>query len=127
MSEVRYGRELLRGSLELMVLSDLSRGERYGYQILTSLRERSDGRIDLKAGTLYPILHKLEREKCVRCRWDDSTGRDRKFYALTDAGRKRLADDAREWLDYAACVRQFLRPVTDAIQANPPTERPAGG
>lgn len=124
---LRYGRELLRGSLELMVLSDLGRGERYGYQILTSLRERSDGRVDLKAGTLYPILHKLEREKCVRCRWDDSSGRDRKFYELTDIGRKRLEDDAREWLDYAACVKRFLRPVVEALHPGPAPENPSAG
>ncbi|MBU0639204.1 MAG: PadR family transcriptional regulator [Planctomycetes bacterium] len=103
-----FGRDLLRGSLELMVLSDLNGSSRYGYQILSCLRGRSDGRIDLKAGTLYPILHKLERGGCVRSWWDDSTGRDRKWYALTDKGRRRLERDTCEWLDYAACVRGIL-------------------
>lgn len=106
-----FGRDLLRGSLELMVLSELSSGSRYGYQILASLRRRSDGRIDLKAGTLYPILHKLEKGGSVRSWWDDSAGRDRKWYTLTDKGRNRLERDAREWMDYAACVRGILRPV----------------
>ena len=103
-----FARDLLRGSLDLMVLSDLREESRYGYQILTSLRERSGGRVDLKAGTLYPILHKLERDKCVRTWWDKSAGRDRKWYALTAKGRRRLEADAREWLDYARCVRSML-------------------
>lgn len=106
-----FTRDLLRGSLDLMVLSELSAGERYGYQILAALRRQSEGRIDLKAGTLYPILHKLERNRCVRSWWDDSGSRDRKWYALTEKGRGQLEHQAREWLDYAACVRAMLRPV----------------
>ncbi|MCG3129064.1 MAG: hypothetical protein CHACPFDD_03973 [Phycisphaerae bacterium] len=103
-----FSRDLLRGSLDLVVLAELSCGERYGYQILSALRARSGGRIDLKAGTLYPILHKLERDGCVRSRWDESAGRDRKWYGLTEKGRGRLAENTREWLDYARCVRGML-------------------
>ena len=113
-----FGRELLRGSLELMVLSELDDGDCYGYQILAALRERSDGRIDIKAGTLYPILHKLERQRSVKTRWEDSTGRDRKWYALTAKGRRQLERDAREWLDYAACVRGMLGRAL-SVDANP--------
>lgn len=116
---VAFARDLLRGSLELVILSELSGGSAYGYQILTSLRRRSDGRIDLKAGTLYPILHKLERNACLRCRWDDSTGRDRKWYVLTEKGKRRLERDARDWIDYATCVRRILRPVIDASAPRP--------
>lgn len=103
-----FSRDLLRGSLDLMVLSDLKRGARYGYQILASLRERSDGRVELKAGTLYPILHKLERDGCVRSWWDDASGRDRKWYALTEKGAQRAECDARAWADYTDCVRRIL-------------------
>lgn len=103
-----FSRDLLRGSLDLMVLSDLKSGPRYGYQILASLRERSAGRVDLKAGTLYPILHKLEADGCVRSWWDDASGRDRKWYALTDRGAARVEADAAQWRDYAACVWQML-------------------
>jgi PadR family transcriptional regulator PadR len=104
-----FTRDLLRGSLELMVLSDLGERNRYGYQILTSLRERSGGRVDLKAGTLYPILHKLEDDGAVRSWWDDSSGRDRKWYALTEKGQERLRCDAREWQSYSDCVQSMLR------------------
>lgn len=118
-----FGRDLLRGSLDLMILSNLSGGERYGYQILSDLRDQSRGKVDLKAGTLYPLLHKLEAEGCVQSRWDDSTGRDRKWYSITEKGRHRLAADAREWLDYAACVRGMLAPLLG--KADEPRATPA--
>lgn len=102
-----------------MVLSDIGRGPRYGYQILQSLRAHTDGRVAIKAGTLYPILHKLERDGCVQATWDDSAGRDRKWYTLTEKGRQRLAASAREWLDYAACVRSMLRPGTGDAPGTP--------
>jgi DNA-binding PadR family transcriptional regulator len=94
-----------------MVLAELGGGSRYGYQILTALRDRSAGRIDLKAGTLYPILHKLERAGRVRSWWDEGGGRERKWYALTEKGAQQLQSDAREWLDYVRCVRALLGPV----------------
>lgn len=105
--------ELMRGSLELMVLSVLSDGSKYGYLIQQSLRNASDELVDLKAGTLYPILHKLETKKMVRCRWDDSTGRRRKWYELTAAGKKQLKVRVDEWQAYVECLRRVLGPLVD--------------
>jgi PadR family transcriptional regulator, regulatory protein PadR len=110
----RLDPELMRGSLDLMVLSVLSGGPGYGYSIAQSLRETSEGLIDVKAGTLYPLLHRLEADKLVRCQWDDTTGRRRKWYELTAKGRRRLDKQAREWERYAACLRRVLTPVLDA-------------
>jgi PadR family transcriptional regulator PadR len=104
----RFQKDLLRGSLDLMVLSVLAGGKKYGYLIQKEVREASGARVDLQAGTLYPLLHKLEDERLVRSSWDDSTGRQRKWYELTAAGRKRLTAQAQEWADYAACIRQLL-------------------
>lgn len=111
-------REILRGSLELVVLSELLSEPNYGYQILRSLHRHSDGRLDLKAGTLYPLLHKLEKQGSVRSWWENAGGRDRKWYALTDKGRRRLQADAQTWADYAACVQRFLRPILGQAAAN---------
>ena len=104
----KFERELLRGSLDLMVLSVLAGGKRYGYLIQKHVREASGGRVDLPAGTRYPLLHRLEDDRLIRSSWEASTGRDRKWYELTAAGRKRLASQAQEWADYAACIRQVL-------------------
>ncbi|NQV26847.1 MAG: helix-turn-helix transcriptional regulator [Rhodopirellula sp.] len=105
--------ELMRGSLELMVLSVLADGSKYGYLIQQRLRDASDDRVELKAGTLYPILHKLETKKLVRSRWDDSTGRRRKWYELTAAGKKQLKVRVDEWQAYVECLRRVLGPLAD--------------
>ena len=104
----KFQRELLRGSLDLMVLSVLAGGKKYGYLIQKQLRETSGQRVELAAGTLYPILHKLEDDKLIRSSWDETTGRKRKWYELTAAGQRRLKAQAAEWLDYADCIRRLL-------------------
>ena len=83
----RFQRDLLRGSLDLMVLSVLMDGSQYGYLIQKKIRDASGGRVELKAGTLYPLLHRLDADKLIRSRWDDSTGRRRKWYELTASSR----------------------------------------
>jgi PadR family transcriptional regulator, regulatory protein PadR len=85
-----FQRDLLRGSWDLMILSVLAGGKKYGYLIQKELRDVSQGRAELQAGTLYPILHRLEQEKLIRSFWDDESGRKRKWYQLTAAGQKRL-------------------------------------
>ena len=104
----KFQRDLVRGSLDLMVLSVLAGGKKYGYLIQKEVREASRARVDLQAGTLYPLLHKLEDERLVKSSWDDSTGRKRKWYDLTAAGKRRLSAQAQEWVDYAECIRQLL-------------------
>ena len=104
----KFQRDLLRGSLDLMVLSVLAGGKKYGYLIQKEVREASGARVELPAGTLYPLLHRLEDDGLIRSSWDDSTGRDRKWYGLTAAGKKRLSAQAQEWADYAACIKQIL-------------------
>lgn len=104
----RFGRDLVRGSLDLVVLSVLAGGKKYGYLIQKEVREASSARVDLAAGTLYPLLHKLEDDGLVKSSWDSGSGRERKWYELTAAGKRRLTAQAQEWADYAACIRQLL-------------------
>ncbi len=106
--------EFLRGNLDLMVLSVLADGSKYGYLVQQRLREAADSHLDVPAGTLYPLLHRLEADKLVRTKWETSTGRRRKWYELTAAGRRRLEQQARAWHDYAACLRQLLAPIVAA-------------
>ena len=107
----KFGPELMRGSLDLMVLSVLSAEPKYGYLIGQSLREASRGMIDVKAGTMYPLLHRLEDDKLIKCRWDDSTGRRRKWYELTTAGHRRLKQQANQWYEYSQCLMEMLKPI----------------
>lgn len=103
--------ELLRGSLELMVLSTLAEGKKYGYLIQSTLWESSREAVEIKAGTLYPILHKLEKDGLVKSHWEDTTGRRRKWYELTAAGQKQLKRRTDEWCQYVECLRRILGPL----------------
>ncbi len=108
-------RELVRGSVELMVLSVLVDDAKYGYLIQKRVADASDGLIQLKAGTLYPLLHRLEAEGLIRAKWEKSTGRDRKWYELTAAGRRRLHTQAGQWQALARCVEKLVDPAVAAL------------
>jgi DNA-binding PadR family transcriptional regulator len=106
-------RELLRGSLDLMVLSALADEPKYGYLIQRRIAQASSGQVKLQAGTLYPLLHRLEAGKLIRARWDDASGRRRKWYELSAAGRRRLKHDALQWTRYVECLQGLLAPVLE--------------
>lgn len=112
--------ELLRGSLDLMILSALSDGPMYGYSIQKRLAEASQDAVQLQAGTLYPILHRLESDKLIRSRWEKSTGRPRKWYELTAAGTRRLHQQAYKWHAYVACLKQLLPSMSALSNAGAP-------
>ena len=102
---------LLAGSTGMLLLKLLEEGDMYGYQMIDTLRRRSDHTFDLKAGTLYPLLHTLEQQGWVTAReqsGSDNTARPRRYYALTEAGRGQLAQKEAEWRTYAAAVTQVL-------------------
>lgn len=121
-----FDRDLLRGSLDLMVLSVLADGPAYGYLIQKRIGDSSAGRVNLQAGTLYPLLHRLEADGALRTRMDSSTGRDRKWYQLTAAGRRRMHRQAVEWHEYAQCMRDLVRPILAALpDSDTPTVSPA--
>ena len=107
----RFQRELIRGSLDLMVLSVLADKSQYGYAIQKQIRDASSEQVKLPAGTLYPLLHRLEDERLIRSRWEKSTGRPRKWYEITAAGRKQLASQAKQWQSYSQCVERLLTMV----------------
>ena len=111
----RMGPDLLRGSLDLMVLSLLARGSTYGYQLQQSLREASGDLVQVQAGTLYPLLHRLEADGLIHSQWDDSTGRRRKWYELTKKGQKQLATQADQWDQYVACIQLLLTPIRKSL------------
>ncbi len=94
--------KLFPGAIELLVLEILSEGTSYGYELTQTVLSRSGGRFELKEGSLYPALHKLEREKMLTAFWQEAEGRRRKYYKLTAAGKKALAVRKTAWRDFAA-------------------------
>ena len=107
----RFTPELVRGSLDLMALSVLSGGAQYGLAIQQRLRAASGGLVEANPGTLYPLLHRLEEDGLIAAEWSAEGGRRRKWYSLTAAGERALADRAARWYAYAALVRGLLEPA----------------
>ena len=107
------GRELRRGSLELIVLHLLASGEAYGYEIVSKLVAETNGALEVTDGTLYPVLYRLERAGFVSVRWETpERGVPRKYYRLTDAGRDELVQLTQEWTTFATAMAALLKPPT---------------
>lgn len=99
----------LRGHLDLMLLGTLRQiGPAHGYALITGLRERSGGTFDLPEGTVYPALHRLERDGLVVSEWDTSAPRRRRVYQLTSAGQAALAVKRREWRIFARGMQEVI-------------------
>ena len=99
---------LLTGMLETIILEILAPGPSYGYEICQTAQHRSNGLFELKEGSLYPALHRLERQKLLSSYWEVAENRRRKYYKLTAAGQKALAARRREWENFAAGVNGIL-------------------
>ena len=108
---MKIEKSLLSGSTTMLVLALLKDGDKYGYEMVTELARRSDDTFELKEGTLYPLLHSLEKEKLVRSYIKESGGRQRKYYALTDSGQERLEYKEREWKLFSEKVTAVLHPM----------------
>ena len=105
-------RELKRGALELIVLHLLAPGEAYGYEIVSKLTSETNGTLAVTDGTLYPVLYRLERAGFVSVRWETpQRGVPRKYYQLTDTGRRELVRLTREWTSFAASMSKLLKGV----------------
>jgi PadR family transcriptional regulator PadR len=102
-------RELKRGTIEMVILRLLAEREMYGYELTSSIEERSAGRLEVKDGTLYPVLYRLEEAGYVEPRWvTQDRGVPRKYYNLTAEGRSELERLTAEWEIFAAGVDAVL-------------------
>lgn len=106
----RYERQMKKGVLEMLVLNLLANEEKYGYQLISELCEKSGGLFELKEGTLYPILYRLEDEALVVSRWSEPKGKEvsRKYYAVTEKGRQTIAELSELWARFSDSVKQIM-------------------
>ena len=105
---MKFDRSLLSGSTRLLVLSLLAEGDCYGYQIIRTLSARSEKVFDFQEGTLYPVLHKLEQEGCVRSYEKEHDGRRRRYYTLTGRGGKQLEAEREQWRAFRGAVDRVI-------------------
>ena len=104
-----FDRELLKGSIALLILKLLSERDMYGYEIIQQAARRSDDTFQFKEGTLYPALHQLHRRGYLRSEWRvGKNGRQRKYYGLTTKGRKVAQEAQRNWRFFTNAVNAIL-------------------
>ena len=103
--------DILQGTLALLVLKSLaSRGKLHGYAITAYIQHASDELLRVEEGSLYPALHRMEQDGLVRAEWGTSEkNRPARFYALTAAGKRQLAQEQEQWDRLTEGVRRVLR------------------
>lgn len=108
--EDRFSQQLKKGVLEMLVLKLVCARPTYGYELLTMLKNRSEGRFVLKEGTLYPILYRLEDDGLIIAKWSQGEGRTapKKIYEATDKGCEENSRRQQIWQDFEKTVNSFL-------------------
>ncbi len=109
---MKISKELLKGSTAIMILKVISEGETYGYELVQQLYRKSQGTFRLNEGTLYPILHTMEKEGYIESfRKQSESGRDRKYYRITAVGKLHLGAQMEEWTAFTKAVNGVLEGV----------------
>lgn len=106
----RYERQMKKGVFEILVLKLLGQKEKYGYQLITELKEKSGEMFSLKEGTLYPILYRLEEDGLVISKWSVPKDREvsRKYYYITNKGKEVLKESIELWKRFSDKVDFIL-------------------
>jgi PadR family transcriptional regulator, regulatory protein PadR len=103
--------QLLRGTLDVLILKTLTAGALHGYGIVARLESASDGALLIEDGALYQSLHRMEEREWVESSWGHAeNGKRAKFYRLTTEGRRRLRTEMADWMRYAEAVFKVLQP-----------------
>ena len=94
----KLNKEMMKGSIDILLLSLIEKEDIYGYEIAKRLKEKSNDLYSMGEGTLYPALQRLEKQKLITSYWGDSeSGGRRKYYNITDQGKKELSVKLKEW------------------------------
>ena len=101
-------KNLVSGSMTMLLLKLLSEQDMYGYEMISVLRERSENVFELKAGTLYPLLHSLEEKNLLESYEQEALGKVRKYYSITEDGRKQLEYLRKEWRQYRDTIDDIV-------------------
>ncbi len=101
--------DLVRGTIMPIVLSLVEERPMYGYEMVKLVNSRSNGQLEWREGTLYPALHKLEAEKLIKSSWQEAaSGKRRKYYAITQKGKKQLSAHREEWAAFSTAMTSLL-------------------
>jgi PadR family transcriptional regulator PadR len=110
--------ELLQGTLDLLVLQTLRWGPQHGYGIALAIRASSGDVLQVDTGSLYPALHRLERQKLIAAEWKISENKQRvRVYRLSGAGKKKLASERSRWARISEAITGILNPAAQENEA----------
>jgi transcriptional regulator len=102
--------DILRGTLDLLILKAVSLGPQHGYGVLLRIQQLAKGRLQIEQGSLYPALHRLEHKGYIEAEWGESdNNRKAKFYSLTAAGKRQLRAETEEWNSLGEVIASVLR------------------
>ena len=105
---MKVNKNMVSGNSAMLVLKLLSEKDMYGYEMIDTLKKRSENVFELKAGTLYPLLHGLEEKQFVTSYEQEVLGKVRKYYQITGEGKKHLEQKKSEWKEYSKAVSNVL-------------------
>jgi len=104
--------ELLQGTLDMLILRTLLFAPMHGHGIAKHIQRTSDEALQVEHGSLYPALHRLERQGWIGSKWETTqSGREMKFYRLTATGRKQLTIEESKWKQLARAIARVMRPA----------------
>jgi transcriptional regulator len=106
--------DLLRGTLDLLILRTLLPGPRHGHAIAKHIKRTSEDLLQVETGSLYPALYRLEAKGWITASWELSEkGKRARYYRLTPKGRKQMASEQSKWDTFARAMRLMLKPATE--------------
>lgn len=104
--------DAVRGHLDGLLLAVLEQGPLHGYAIIAAVQRRSGGVVELRTGTIYPALNRLERTGLLSSSWESVGERRRRCYELTEEGRRTLAGERTAWDEFTTAIGSVLNPAT---------------
>ena len=111
LSMVDNSKDLVAASLAPLVLMILTESENYGYELIQQLKSRSEGKLNIAEGTLYPVLKKMEGKKWIAGKWKTAdSGKQRKYYAITKKGKDQLSEQVDQWNFFNNLIQQSWKP-----------------
>jgi PadR family transcriptional regulator len=114
MTKPRPRVELLRGTLDLMILRTLVPGPNHGHAIAKHIQRTTDDLLQVETGSLYPALYRLEADGCIAATWDKSDkGKRARYYRITAKGRKQLAAEQSKWDAFVRAMGSLLKPIVE--------------
>jgi len=104
--------ELMQGTLDMLILQTLQWGPQHGHGISVAIRSKSNEMFQVEHGSLYPALHRLERQDWIESEWGVTNNKQRaKFYTITTEGKKRLAAETSRWKTFTQTIARVMKPA----------------